>query len=61
MSTTQRKKAIRRLRDEGFQAYKDGRARCNNPYPTHSSDHQQWWLGWSGAEMEHLCDKENTA
>lgn len=48
-------------RQEGYEAYKNGKSLDDNPYEKSedpSSDHAQWAEGWYDAEAEVLEDND---
>jgi hypothetical protein len=52
MSTARRKKEIERLREEGAQAFREGKTQGSNPYPLHNMNYYRWCEGFCEAEDE---------
>lgn len=48
--TARRRAEVRRVREEGRQAFLAGKHRETNPYSPISTDRHQWWVGYDDAE-----------
>jgi len=52
MGNARRKSIVAKVREEGRQAFRNGRHVQTNPYPNYDSNHQQWLRGYMEAESD---------